>query len=553
MPHTHKIALILAGGGSLGAFESGVVTELLRQLEQRNAEGPHHFEIDIITGASAGGVVGALTARYLQDGPAPNEQPERNPLYRSWVRDIDVRHLLTDPPKNAAFSKKIIEQILQAGLLRGPEAVLPGNGGPFSCTPELLRLGMTLSNLQGMTYELPFLPIGRGKGRNFVTTVFKDVAHFLVRRDAPEDTDWHRVGNAAMACANLPIAFQPQTLARNVDDYPGAREVDNLELLQQGLAFIDGGLFDNKPLGEAIRLAREADGGPDDRRLFLLVDPKLDSSRHDPELNSESSLPDQLRRIASVIRDQSLAREWLRVCRRNQELDWRDGLSEQLAHLIAGSSAETDLQLLEGLGQLAGDIVEHKRQLFGLTRYPEDYLENSLKLQDRQVKLQTAAHIAGESADKRRIFHLCTFVLNNAAGLQNKADLRLGLVGADPDELAGEEFFGLLGFFDKKLRQHDFAVGEFMARRDVPKILDEHFPRALAAFGAPAEPGPPPVPPNEFTIANTDEEIRLQLCEQLMLVAKQSFEDLDLPEAAQLPLKLWARGRLRKLLELPDE
>lgn len=547
MPGAHKIALILAGGGSIGAFESGVVTELLHLLQQRNAEGPHHFEIDVITGASAGGVVGALAARYLQDGPA--DDLAQNPLYRAWVTDIDIRSLLAEAPKNAAFSKSAIYQILRDGLIRDPQAgaILRGTGTPFTCAPDVLRLAMTLSNLQGITYQVPFLQIGRGANRNFITTSFKDLATFLVRKDDPEATKWDRVGRAAMACANLPIAFQPEQVERSPEDYPGALEAANLELLEKGLSFIDGGLFDNKPVGEAIRLAREADGGPSDRRLYLLVDPKLDTSRHDPDITPDSSLPDQLGRIATMIREQSVSREWLRICRRNQELDWRDGLAEHLARLIAGSSPELDEELRANLQQFAEEIIERKRQLFGASRYPESYLEASLERLERQPRLMEAEHSSGESDAKRRIFRLITFILNNAGGLQNKDDLRLGLIGADKQQLAGEEFHGLLGFFDQKLRQHDFDLGRFQAKNALPAMLDENFPRAGAsAIGDLV--AQPPVPPGEFTLANTDELVREQLCEQLVIIADESFQQLGLPVRGLL--RVWARRKLRRMLEL---
>ena len=54
---TRKIALILAGGVSLGSYEAGVLTELLYALQSLNAtaeaEGRPTFVLDVMTGSSA--------------------------------------------------------------------------------------------------------------------------------------------------------------------------------------------------------------------------------------------------------------------------------------------------------------------------------------------------------------------------------------------------------------------------------------------------------------------------------------------------------------------
>jgi predicted acylesterase/phospholipase RssA len=53
-----KIALILAGGVSLGSYEAGVLTELLYALETLNAtaqqEERPRYVLDVMTGGSAG-------------------------------------------------------------------------------------------------------------------------------------------------------------------------------------------------------------------------------------------------------------------------------------------------------------------------------------------------------------------------------------------------------------------------------------------------------------------------------------------------------------------
>jgi len=51
MSKPRKIALIIAGGTSLGAFEAGVLAELLHALDVIRRERREHFQMDVITGA----------------------------------------------------------------------------------------------------------------------------------------------------------------------------------------------------------------------------------------------------------------------------------------------------------------------------------------------------------------------------------------------------------------------------------------------------------------------------------------------------------------------
>jgi predicted acylesterase/phospholipase RssA len=56
-----QVALVLSGGSSLGAYMSGALDELLKGF----AAAADAFEIDIITGASAGATTSALIAHGL--------------------------------------------------------------------------------------------------------------------------------------------------------------------------------------------------------------------------------------------------------------------------------------------------------------------------------------------------------------------------------------------------------------------------------------------------------------------------------------------------------
>ena len=138
-----------------GELRSGAAFEILDAVSQHNQWAGENnrpddrIEIDVLTGASAGGMTVAMIAqRLLFDGAAMN-QPYDNPLYNAWVRDIDIVNLLDrqadEPATHSMFSSDCVIDISQtylteplyrepagciaaprAPILRGPET-RPGN------------------------------------------------------------------------------------------------------------------------------------------------------------------------------------------------------------------------------------------------------------------------------------------------------------------------------------------------------------------------------------------------------------------------------------------
>jgi hypothetical protein len=73
-----KLSITIAGAVSLGSYESGVAFEVLDALSQHNSWAAQNnpavrIEIDVFTGASAGGMTVAMVAqRLLFDGTTMN-------------------------------------------------------------------------------------------------------------------------------------------------------------------------------------------------------------------------------------------------------------------------------------------------------------------------------------------------------------------------------------------------------------------------------------------------------------------------------------------------
>src|SRR6476660_9957268 len=103
----YELGLVMAGAISGGAYTAGVVDFLLEALDAwENAKNSHEavpahaVKIRVMTGASAGAMTTALTSLAcfsdvtpVKDVKNPPDR-KRNRLYDSWVRQVDISHLL---------------------------------------------------------------------------------------------------------------------------------------------------------------------------------------------------------------------------------------------------------------------------------------------------------------------------------------------------------------------------------------------------------------------------------------------------------------------------
>ena len=108
-----RIGVNMAGAISAGAYTAGVLdffTEALDEWYEAKARGEpvpsHDVSIEVISGASAGGMCAAISAVMLQEDFDHIRDTKKtgttNRFYESWVNRIDIKELLkTDDLKNA--------------------------------------------------------------------------------------------------------------------------------------------------------------------------------------------------------------------------------------------------------------------------------------------------------------------------------------------------------------------------------------------------------------------------------------------------------------------
>ena len=268
-----KVALALSGGVSLGSYIAGALDELLLALE---ADGG--YEIDVITGASAGATTAAILAYWLLFG-GPNTR-----LHDVWVKQADMHRLLDPacPPDQplTVLSNAWLTEIASRTLAWPEGSPTPRRSG--LCADQL-TIAMTITNIEGLSYTARVQMLAAEREEPLVQRRHAEMEAFTFFESIkPTDPIWRRVGEVAIASAALPLIFPPSKLARRAepietDDYLQQFFVQPPELGDQAeatLLYSDGGIFNNLPIDLAWHFARDKDT---DQRIMIIVDPSRDA------------------------------------------------------------------------------------------------------------------------------------------------------------------------------------------------------------------------------------------------------------------------------------
>lgn len=246
-----KIGINMAGAVSAGAYTAGVLDFLLEALEewhgakQRGEAVPaHDVSIEVLSGASAGGMCAAISAVQLTES-----RPDL--LHECWVNRIDIRELLgtrdlhDGQPLVSLLDSTPIGEIARCALA-------PGNAAPRPYVSSDLTILLSLTNLRGVPYSLN----GAAPGSLEQTVCYYgDRVRFRIPLAG---ADWLALRGAAMATGAFPLFLAPRVLTRATDDYfpplwdsHAAVRPDWPFAQSQGCTWdtlnVDGGLTDNDP------------------------------------------------------------------------------------------------------------------------------------------------------------------------------------------------------------------------------------------------------------------------------------------------------------------
>lgn len=362
---TFHIGLTMAGAVSAGAYTGGVIDYLLETLEKwqqakdKNIlikkEHPddfinhgydisipmHDVVIDVMSGASAGGITAIIAAMGLVEGIDPynderinflskpdSKEADRtwhNKLYECWVDMVDddnkstfQKLLKIDDLKNkqnveSLLNSKVIEQIGEkAKQLHDIKNTLP----PY--ISQELDIILSVSNLRGLKFNIDFETYGnKGEGtnitlhsgffkyrivpkKNFAAALAGSINKQYHVPNFNDEEDLNHLVQAARSTGAFPIGLSaikssiPSVKIKNYADElfntnKGIKLITELKDENYNFISVDGGLINNEPFGFAHKAMKEKieDLEKNDEHAIIMINPfpAFDSSeRYDTDI-----------------------------------------------------------------------------------------------------------------------------------------------------------------------------------------------------------------------------------------------------------------------------
>jgi len=469
-----KLAITIAGAVSLGSYEAGVLYEVLDAIQQHNGN-PSTSEddriyIDVLTGTSAGGMTAVILAQKLLYSAQEFRDAYNNPLYNVWVQRIrleDLQDVQADEPAlHSLFSSNLIETISKEALLQRYSVSPPPSPVRHPATAPSLRVGVALTNLNGVAYGYEVTPGGKFIYIDYGDQFTRHIDPFNPKFNCDSQEFWEPLRQAAVACGAFPVAFRPRDVDRSAttdsDDYPA----ENLEPWNSDpctFTYSDGGILQNQPLGMAKNLVDLIDRHLDQEcRFFLFVSPHAkDPDANDGFHEGNADYFHLFRRLISVVIGQSGFQDWITARQMNERLERLDERAEGLKRAI--QMGEIDVPSLEKTSDsiLALFFPGGVHTSVGSTK--------SETLVDARARIAAQYHKwideFGSDQSTANTYRDAVLAFETASGLSDHDYMTIYGITATDSQLAGGALEAFLGFFDQRFRDHDYDVGRLHARQ----------------------------------------------------------------------------------------
>jgi predicted acylesterase/phospholipase RssA len=545
-----RLAITISGAVSLGSYEAGVLYEVITAIGQHNSHADTANEerivIDVLTGASAGGMTAAIaTQKLLYDADA-FRGPTDNPFYNPWVRDVDLTGLLalgrTEDPRKSILSSDLVERIARRYLLERFDGGGPPSRRRHPAAADQIKLLLAMSNLDGIDYSVP--QVG---GTSFVYTRYQDE----FRRDftagkVVDDTEanWSVVRDAAVACGAFPLAFRVKEVQRERREYRPNNIAFSVPSLS--FAYTDGGVFQNEPLGSAKGLVNEIDHHRNtESRFYLYIAPGAKESVMNllnPLRAANALLWPTLLGLVKALFHQARFQEWVFA----EEVNVRVQMFNQRATGLKDALRNGDVR--------ADDLAPAAQALISLlNREPAN--EANLATARQRLREQFAQEyddLASMSQQTADVWIDSIVVLETAAELGPKDEMTIYTITARSDELAGELFYSFGGFFEQRLREYDYQLGRYCARRFLqgPALNSPGQIGPIRYAPTDSLPGPNPQI-GQITMGQLDHQRREELRDHIMNRLSLLLEEAGVNAFLRWPvLQFLVRPRVNKALEL---
>ena len=559
----YRLAIAISGAVSLGSYEAGVMFEIIRAIGSHNrnvADPDSRIEIDVLTGASAGGMTAVILAQKLLFEGDALDNPDTNHLYMPWVKVADVHGMLQmqegDDPDNSILSSAFIGGIADQFLLHryregGAKQILP-----HPAAAESIRLGIALSNLNGVDYSIRAFDgaeLAEPQSK-FTFTRFQDRMTRTVTGNDDNPAFWKPLARAACACGAFPFAFRALRLPRDRTEPDYADDaLNDFPFPENAFTYTDGGVFDNSPLGMAKSLANQLDKNPLDyeRRFFLYVSPDRKGSTANLTIyEGNASLLRTGKALLNGIFQQGRFQDWIMTADYNQLIQEFDDRAYRLRELMRSipdserdSMANVADRLLEHLYDGQDESKPGREQDFARLR--QQFMADAQSLEAQKGEQSVNTWIKAVQ------------VLERSGRLGQKDDMRVYTITASEDELAGEGMAAFAGFFDRRFREFDYTVGRRKSRQFLQNLksqaTDSPGKRSLPLTEWRLPDDIPDIDPTlgKATLADVDEGIRQALKARFSDRVERLLEQAGLSVCIRKPL-MWffVDGKLKEALKL---
>ena len=284
-------SLTISGGISLGVYEAGLNWVILEQLRNGRLKGDKMARLLAITGASAGAINTIIAALRYCEVSKRTSDVEDNLFNKTW-RTIGIEGLLPDDVNNydqldgyrdGVFSRKIFSKSLSALSEKAEARIYRDNcylNLGLTVTrhfPEekIIGVGEYKQNIKVQRFVIPLTLKTQngyaifGNNLNYPKRN-KELGYLLLPQDSEGIIPFENILTSALASSAYPFAFGRIRLAYcrkgMVNGNQVSRENATSAMSGEELVcpkyykkyrydFIDGGFFDNVPLGLAVELS----------------------------------------------------------------------------------------------------------------------------------------------------------------------------------------------------------------------------------------------------------------------------------------------------------
>lgn len=315
----------------------------------------HEVELEVLSGASAGGITGTLTVLSLLDKDhryvnKDNPEGENNVFYQSWVQMADtdqekslMKLLATNDLEKGKYPESLlnttpIDDIADNALKTNDHVAFPGY------VSKSLDLVLTTTNLRGLNFNIDFQGGGsvitnhggffRYKVANddFAPGIPENSDSLYYVLDLKNETHVNYLKDATLSTSAFPIGLKSRQIKiakEYIERYPKYlfnRSKDiAVEFASSDKTYtftsVDGGLINNEPFGIGMKvlLEKNEEIKKNDNYAVIMVDP-FPNQDHDEEVNVQDLKTD----IITVAQGMFKAL-------RNQVMFNQDGIFEALS------------------------------------------------------------------------------------------------------------------------------------------------------------------------------------------------------------------------------